>query len=114
MLQSPLDLAGKTVHVTKGLHTCTLLEHLSEEIGDAIYVVECDTLNPIELMHLVNEGKIDYTVVDEYIARTVSYNLKNVDSKLPVSIEQPIGWVVRQHDNDSSLQIAINEWIANS
>jgi len=112
MLQSPLDLAGKTVHVTKGLHTCTLLEHLSEEIGDTIYVVECDTLNPIELMHLVNEGKIDYTVVDEYIARTVSYNLKNVDSKLPVSIEQPIGWVVRQHDNDSSLQIAINEWIA--
>jgi membrane-bound lytic murein transglycosylase MltF len=39
LLRSPLDLAGKTVHVTKGLHSAKVLEHLSEEIGDTIYVV---------------------------------------------------------------------------
>ena len=36
LLRSPLDLAGKTVHVTKGLHGVEILEHLSEEIGDTI------------------------------------------------------------------------------
>ena len=114
LLRSPLDLAGKTVHVTKGLHSAKVLEHLSEEIGDTIYVVECDTLNPIELMQLVNEGRIDYTVVDEYIAKMASYNLSSVDTKLAVSIEQPIGWVVKRQDNDSSLQKALNEWIDNA
>jgi len=113
LLRSPLDLAGKTVHVTKGLHGAEILEHLSEEIGDTIYVVECDTLNPIELMRLVNEGQIDYTVADEYIAKMGSYNLNGLDTKLGLSLEQPIGWAVRRHDSDSSLLMAINEWIDN-
>ena len=114
LLRSPLDLAGKTVYVTKGLHAANVLEHLSEEIGDTIYVVECDTLNPIDLMRLVDEGQIDYTVVDEYIARMASCNLNSVDTKLAVSIEQPIGWVVKRQDNDSSLQKALNDWIDNA
>ena len=111
LLHSPLDLAGKTVHVTKGLHSAAILEQLSEEIGDIIYVVECDTLNPIELMRMVNEKQIDYTVVDEYIANMASINLNGLDTKFTVSTEQPIGWVVKGQDNDSSLQNAVNEWI---
>ena len=73
LLRSPLDLAGKTIHVSRGSHAVKLLGHLSEDIGDTIYVVECDTLNSVDLIHLVKEGRIDYTVVDEYIARMVSY-----------------------------------------
>jgi membrane-bound lytic murein transglycosylase F len=114
LLRSPLDLAGKTVHVTKGLHSAKVLEHLSEEIGDTIYVVECDTLNPVELMRLVNEGQIDYTVVDEYIARMASYNLNSVDTKLAISLEQPIGWAIKQQNNDTSLLKALNDWIDNA
>lgn len=114
MLHSPLDLAGKTVHVTKGHHSAAILEHLSEEIGDIIYVMECDTLNPIELMRMVNEKQIDYTVVDEYIANMASTNLKGLDTKFAVSMEQPIGWIVNGQDNDSSLQNAVNEWIDNA
>lgn len=114
LLRSPLDLAGKTVHVTKGMHMTKMLEHLSEEIGDTIYVVECDTLNPLELMRLVNENQIDYTVVDEYIAKMASYNLSGLDTKLAVSIEQPIGWVIKHQNNDSSLQKAFNDWIDNT
>lgn len=111
LLRSPLDLSGKTVHVTKGLHAAKVLEHLSDQIGDTIYVVECDTLNPIELIHLVNDGLIDYTIVDEYIAKMIAYNLDGLDTKLAVSIEQPIGWVIPRNENDSSLLNAINEWI---
>jgi membrane-bound lytic murein transglycosylase F len=114
LLRSPLDLAGKTVHVTRGLHSAKVLEHLSEEIGDTIYVVECDTLNPVELMRLVNEGQIDYTVVDEYIARMASYNLNSVDTKLAISLEQPIGWAIKQQNNDTSLLKALNDWIDNA
>lgn len=113
LLRSPLDLAGKTIHVSRGSHAVKLLEHLSEDIGDTIYVVECDTLNSVDLIHLVKEGRIDYTVVDEYIARMVSYGHNALDTKLAVSVEQPIGWAIRQ-EADSSLLTAFNDWIASA
>ena len=114
MLRSPIDLAGKTVHVVKGSHAAKLLEYLSEGIGDTIIAVECDTLNSLELMHAVHEGLINYTVVEEYIAKMGSYNLSSLDTKLAVSVEHPIGWVIQRHEADSSLLTAINDWIANA
>lgn len=111
LLRSPLDLAGKTIHVAKGNHEAKVLEYLSEVIADTIYVVECDTLNSIELMRMVYDGAIDYTVVDEYIAKMASYGLSNLDIKLAVSVDQPIGWVLRQ-EADSSVVNAFNDWIA--
>ncbi len=111
LLRSSLDLAGKTIHVAKGNHEAKVLEYLSEVIADTIYVVECDTLNSIELMRMVYEGAIDYTVVDEYIAKMASYGLSNLDTKLAVSVDQPIGWVLRQ-EADSSVVNAFNDWIA--
>lgn len=111
LLRSPLELSRKTVYVTKGLHTADVVEHLSEEIGDTIYVVESDSLSPIDLIRMVNDSLIDYAVVDEYIAKMIAYNMNGLDTKLAVSIEQPIGWLVKRHENDSSLLNAINEWI---
>lgn len=110
LLRSPLDLAGKTVHVPKSSHAIKTVEYLSESIGDTVYVIECDTLNSIGLMHAVYEGLIDYTIVDDYIAKMASYNLKGLDIKLAVSLEQPVGWVIRQ-ESDSTLLTAINDWI---
>ena len=111
LLRSPLDLAGKTIHVTRGSYAVKLLEQLSEEIGKRIYVVECDTLNDFELIKAVCEGLIDYTVADDYIATAASYGLKGLDTKFVLGVEHPIGWVVKSHDADSSLLTAFNDWI---
>ena len=110
LLRSPLDLAGKTVHVSKSSHAVNVLQHLSEDIGATIDVVECDTLNDIGLMRLVQEGRIDYLVVDEYVARMGSYGLNGLDTKLAISVAHPIGWAVKQAA-DSSLLMAFNDWI---
>jgi len=111
LLRSPYDLAGRTIHVTRRSHAVRMLEYLSEVIGDTVYVVECDTLNSIELIHAVYDGLIDYTIVDEYIAKMASTGLNGLDTKLAVSLEHPIGWAVRQ-ERDSTLLNAINDWIA--
>ena len=111
LLRSPFDLAGKTIHVSRGSHAVKVLENLSEEIGKRIYVVECDTLNDFELINAVCDEKIDYTVVDDYIATAGSYGLKGLDTKLVVGVEHPIGWVVKSHDADSSLLTVFNDWI---
>ena len=111
LLRSSVDLAGKTVHLPQGSHEVKLLEHLSDQIGDTIYIVECDSLNSFELVQAVSSGEIDYTVVVEYVARMASIGLKGLDTKLNVSVEQPLGWAVQNHNNDSSLLMALNGWI---
>jgi len=114
LLRSPIDLAGKTVHVTEGSHAVKMLEYLSDEIGHTIHVVECDTLNDLELVKAVSDRRIDYAVVDEYMAAAGSYGLTGLDAKLAVGVEHPIGWVVKHREADSSLQMAFNEWIVKS
>lgn len=113
LLRSPMDLAGRTIVLPKGSHNVNVLKHLSDEIGDTIYIVENDTLNSLDLVRQVSEGKIDYTVVEEYVAQMANANFSGLDTKLAVSIEQPLGWAMRNHDNDSSLLMAVNSWIDN-
>lgn len=110
LLRSPIDLAGKTVYVPRGSHAVKTLQHLSEEIGDTIFVVENDTLSSMELVTAVYDGIIDYTVVDEYIAKVATKGMRGMDIDLAVSVEQPLGWAMRQ-EKDSSLLMAVNNWI---
>ena len=42
-----------------------------------------------------------------------SVGLRRLDTKLNVSVEQPLGWAVRNHEGDSSLLTALNNWIDN-
>ena len=111
LLRSSVDLAGKTIHLPQGSHVVKLLEHLSDQIGDTIYIVECDSLNSVDLVKAVASGQIDYTVVEEYVARMASIGLKGLDTKLNVSVEQPLGWAIRNHEGDSSLLYALNSWV---
>ena len=111
LLRSSVDLAGKTIHLPQGSHVVKLLEHLSDQIGDTIYIVECDSLNSVDLVKAVASGQIDYTVVEEYVARMASIGMKGLDTKLNVSVEQPLGWAIRNHEGDSSLLYALNSWV---
>ena len=113
LLRSSVDLAGKTIHLPKGSHAIKVLQHLSDQIGDTIYIVECDSLNSVDLVKAVSSGQIDYTVVEEYVARMASIGLKGLDTKLNVSVEQPLGWAIRNHAGDSTLLFALNGWIDN-
>lgn len=111
LLRSSVDLAGKTIHLPQGSHEVKLLQHLSDQIGDTIYIMECDSLNSVDLVKAVSSGLIDYTVVEEYVASMASIGLKGLDTKLDVSVEQPLGWAVAKHKGDSSLLLALNDWI---
>ena len=111
LLRSPVDLAGKTIHLPQGSHEVKLLQHLSDQIGDTIYIVECDSLNSVDLVKAVASGLIDYTVVEEYVARMASIGLRSLDTKLFVSVEQPLGWAIANHEGDSSLLVELNNWI---
>ena len=113
LLRSPMDLAGKTIVLPKGSHNVRVLHHLSNVIGDTVIIVENDSLNSLDLVRQVSEGKIDYTVVEEYVAQMADAYFNGLDTKLALSIEQPLGWAMKKNGNDSSLLIVVNNWIDN-
>ncbi len=68
LLRNQLSLAEKTVHVMKNSAFVTRLKNLESEIGDSIDIIEVDNYEVEQLIGLVAEGKIDYTVADEEVA----------------------------------------------
>ncbi len=108
MIRSQLDLAGKTVHVSQNSAFVTRLNHLMEEVGDTIHIVESD-LDVEELIELVAIGDIDYTIVGEKLARLNEIYYVNIDAKMPVSFEQNLAWAVKPGADE--LLVAVNEWL---
>ncbi len=111
LLRSTLDLAQRTVYVPKSSTFVTMLHNISNEIGDTIYIVEVDSLNSVDLIQMVADGKIDYTIAEEHIAKMSAKNNPELDIKLPISFERQTGWAMRKSDNDSTLLLAVNDWL---
>jgi Predicted soluble lytic transglycosylase fused to an ABC-type amino acid-binding protein len=111
LVRSPLELACKTIYVPRNSHFETRLRNLEEEIGDTIFIISIDSLSENDLMKKVAKGEINYTLADDYIARIASKMYTEIDVKTPISFAQQIGWALKK-ENDSSMLIAINEWLA--
>lgn len=108
LVRSPLDLAGKTIHVQRHSAFVSRLNHIMEEIGDTIYVVECDD-NVERLIERVARGEIAFTVSDEQLARLHQFYHSEIDVNTPVGFTQNLAWVVRPEAVD--LLAAVNEWM---
>ena len=108
LLRNQLDLAGRTIYVQQNSSSVTRLRNLSEEIGDTIYIIETPYESE-QLISMVSEGKIDYTVTDENIAMVNQTYHSNLDVQTPVSFSQNIAWAVKK--NNTPLLKAINDWL---
>ncbi len=108
LIRNQLDLAKKTVCVQANTSFYTRLKHLSEEIGDSINIVQVNKETE-QLIYLVANGEIDYTVTDENVALLNQTFLPNIDVKTPVSFPQKLAWAVRK--DSPELLTTINNWI---
>ncbi len=110
LITSPLDLVGKTIYVRAGSSYLTRLQHLSDEIGGDINIVEADSsLNTEDLIEMVAKGEIDYTVADRNVAELNQAYYPNLDVSLEISLPQKIAWAVRK--TSEQLLDTINAWI---
>jgi membrane-bound lytic murein transglycosylase F len=108
LLRSPDELIGKTIHVAAGTAYITRLKNLSEEIGGDIHVIESDESTE-QLIELVSQGQIPYTVSDEISASVNSRYYPNVDISTPVSLQQNMAWAVRK--GSTTLLQELNSWL---
>ncbi len=95
LIVNPLDLGGKIVYVQEGSASAQRLRNLSDEIGTPIVIVEMPNYQADQLIELVANGDIDYTVCDEDIALVNAAIHGNVDASTAVSFPQNVAWAVR-------------------
>jgi membrane-bound lytic murein transglycosylase F len=110
LIRNPLELDGKTIHVIQSSSYLERLANLEEEIGGHFNIVvhEGDTTTD-DLIELVAEGEIDYTIADENLALLNQAYYSNLDVGTSVSLPQKIAWAVRK--NSPALLDSINSWI---
>ncbi len=113
LIRNPVDLAGKNVCVRRESSFYTRLKSLSEEIGGRINIVEVPgKYETEELISMVADGKIDYTVADENVALINQTYYPGIDIKTAISLPQQIAWAARK--DAPALMKKINAWIKDS
>jgi membrane-bound lytic murein transglycosylase F len=111
IITSPLQLAGKDIYVASGSAYIERLKNLSEEIGGGINIIVADSnLTTEDLIRMVAEKEIDYTVADEEIALMNQAYYYNLDVSLEISLPQYVAWAVRK--TSVHLLRKLNEWIS--
>lgn len=109
VLRNQLELAGKSVFVQKGSAFVQRLRNLANEIGDSINIVEIPDYEVEQLIELVADGEIPFTVCDENLARVNVNFFPNIDVETAVSFPQKQAWAVNK--DAPELLNAINNWM---
>jgi len=97
------------VYVQTNSAHASRLRNLSNEIGEDINIVEVDK-EAEQLISMVANGAIDYTISDENVAQVNQYYYRNIDIETPVSFYQNMAWAVRK--NSGKLLTEINDWMS--
>jgi membrane-bound lytic murein transglycosylase F len=109
MVRSPSDFSGDTLYLQRNLFEKPLLARFLRRAGRNLTVIEEPEKNTEQLIGMVAEGKIDYTICDENVAMMVNRAYPNLDAEYSISGFHNYGWAV-VHSSDSLL-MKINQWI---
>ncbi len=109
LVREVVDLAGKEIFVRKNSSYARRLINLSDEIGSDILVIDVDSAETEQMIHMVSKGEIPMTVADETVALVNSSYYPNIDVRTPISFPQNIAWAVRK--NSPVLLGQLNGWL---
>lgn len=110
LINDPIELIGDTVSIRYNSAYWERIQSLSNEIGGQIYVDTLGSrLSTGEIIDMVADGNIKYTVADENLAQINASYRPELDISVPISFTQRIGWVTRK--KAENLKQTIDEWI---
>jgi len=113
LIEDPVDLIGKTIHVRKNSSYYERLHNLEEEIGGDINIITLPGEKTTEeIIKMVVDDSIDFTISDDNVASINQTYYPILDIETDVSFSQRIGWAVRK--NSPAFLAEINKWIKKS
>ncbi|MGO2357059.1 MAG: transglycosylase SLT domain-containing protein [Mesonia sp.] len=113
LIEDPVDLIGKKVHVRKNSSYYERLHNLEEEIGGDINIITLPGEKTTdEIIKMVVDDSIDFTISDDNVASINQTYYPILDIETQVSFSQRIAWGVRS--NSPSLLKKVNDWVERS
>lgn len=114
ILTDVTQLIGKDVYVKPKTKYAERLHNLDVELGGGIQIRDIgkDTITSEDLIEMVSQGKIPYTISDDNIARLNKTYFWNINTNLKVSFMQRSSWVVRK--SSPELAAAIDAWASDN
>ncbi|MHB0755389.1 MltF family protein [Polaribacter sp. M15] len=110
VIDDPLDLIGDTVSIRKNSSYVERIVSLANEIGGEIYIDTLDSkLSTGEIIDMVVDGTIKYTIADENLAKINASSNPILKIDVPISFSQRIAWVTRK--KATNFRKVVNEWI---
>lgn len=110
LISNPIELINDTVSIRKNSAYYERMLSLSNEIGGEIIIDTLDSkLSTGEIIHMVADGKIKYTIADENLAKINASDRPNLDISVPISFSQRIAWVTRK--KSKNFKEVIDRWI---
>ncbi|MFO7753471.1 MAG: membrane-bound lytic murein transglycosylase MltF [Desulfobacteraceae bacterium] len=93
------DLEGRTIHVRRGTSYHNRLEEL-KQMGIGLSFVLHDNLPTEELIRMVSERRIKFTVADTNIALLNRRYYPDIRIGIPIQGKQSLAWAVKKSDTD--------------
>lgn len=110
LLTDPSQLARKEVRVWQNSSYYQRLIHLQEEIGDTIYIEGVQgTLGGEELIEMVSQGIIDYTITEDNVAKVNEQFFDNLYTDLDLSVKQKMAFGMRKSSH--LLKAKLDAWL---
>lgn len=110
LLRNQINLAKRTIFVSKNSPALLRIRNLSAEIGDTIFVKEDEKYSDEQLIALVAKSEIDYAACDASLARKLQAQFPEIDIATDISFTQLQAWMVRK--NSPALLDSLNLWLS--
>ncbi len=104
------QLNGKTILIPRKTIYRRHLLKLEDSLNIDIHILPLGEIGTEDLCNLVAEGKIDYTICDEHLARTIWAYYPELDFSVVVSEPQPVAWVVSSESRNWLAKL--NAWLS--
>lgn len=109
-LRELTELDGKEVFIPKNAQSYRkILEQLRDSLHIQMEITESDDFSYEDLLHRVETGEINYTVIDENLAIAASASMKNLDYSLKLQTALPVSWAAAPEDK--LLTEELNNWL---
>lgn len=109
-IKNMAELDGKEIFIPKSASSYKkVLQQIQDSLNIHIYVTEIDRYTNEDLMHLVETGEINYTIIDENVAQASGSSMKNIDYSLKLKENISISWAT--NPDAGLLTTEINNWL---
>ena len=109
LISKQYELDGDTITVVKNSPFMVRLGYLAEELAINLTINDISVDSPDEIVKLVNDKQLKYTICPEYLTGRFKARYADVDFSVPLSFKQDLTWTVNKKSPE--LQKRLNAFL---